>query len=300
MNIPQHIQNTMQHLNIQPSQYIGHGGEGWVFDRSKDTVFKIYFDTYHKRLESRQSIYDLLQQHTLSFQTPNILQIQSIENTYYTIETKLPGSPGQKIYHNLNTTDRKRFLESYFEAVIELNQIVLPYKPFGDLLVDDDTITSPTWAGFLIQKLDQRIQFAHKCLKRDLPDLDARVQHLKNRIDTELDTPQKSLIHGDYFLGNIMADTTPKIMTILDFSNLTVCGDPKLDIAGALCFLSLAPPDGIDEVDLAHNIVRNKFGPDIQPTLDIYTAYNAYWLSDSGLYDQKLYAWCFNIIRNFK
>ena len=47
------------------------------------------------------------------------------------------------------------------------------------------------------------------------------------------------MVHGDYFYDNLLVGEDLKISAVLDFSDLSVVGDHKMDITGALIYLTL-------------------------------------------------------------
>ncbi len=54
-------------------------------------------------------------------------------------------------------------------------------------------------------------------------------------------SPKQRLVHGDYFLDNVLFDDNLQVSAVLDFGAHTLAGDPRLDATSAIIFLGLEP-----------------------------------------------------------
>ena len=70
---------------------------------------------------------------------------------------------------------------------------------------------------------------------------DQKIETMKLLIKKYLLSNQKCLIHCDYFLNNVLVNDSLDISAILDFSQHSAVGDPKLDIASVLTWNEIDP-----------------------------------------------------------
>jgi aminoglycoside phosphotransferase (APT) family kinase protein len=98
------------------------------------------------------------------------------------------------------------------------------------------------------------------------------------------------LVHGDYTLENVMVDAHGAVCAVIDFGALTLVGDPQLDLACAVLFLTGLP--GIDSADRAivrAEAVRLGLTDD---ALALYTLYYAFRFLGASRDNDSLLRWC--------
>ncbi|MDQ3700184.1 MAG: phosphotransferase [Chloroflexota bacterium] len=102
------------------------------------------------------------------------------------------------------------------------------------------------WPDFLHRKTEQALRAAWSHLTADAGT--APVQAVANFLEREValvaDVPLAKLVHGDYFAENVFVEQAGagwRVSGVIDFSDLTLPGDPRLDLTSAVLFLEELP-----------------------------------------------------------
>jgi aminoglycoside phosphotransferase (APT) family kinase protein len=284
-------------LGVPDAARLGGGGEGTVFALSADEAVKIYrAGDNAPYLAALADLHATLARHALPFATPRITEISYLAGTDYTIERRLPGRSWDKIAAPLTPDERHRALDSFLDALPTLHTIELPNHPYGQALHLADRLTAPTWPAFLRASAERRLARAAEHLRRDVPGLDQRLPRFFSALAALPAAPPKTLVHGDYFLGNVLFDERGRLAAVLDFSPHTVVGDPLLDVAGAVSFLSLSPHITPAETEHVRARATARYG-DIGQPLALYTLYYSVYFS-TWQSDPISYAWCIANLRD--
>jgi aminoglycoside phosphotransferase (APT) family kinase protein len=97
------------------------------------------------------------------------------------------------------------------------------------------------FTGALRGLLQRRAGQFGPVLRSRVPGFDALHERLRQRLG-ELEAVPDTVIHGDLFPGNILADASGRPLAVLDFGFLTTAGDPRFDAAIAACILNMYAP----------------------------------------------------------
>ncbi len=229
----------------------------------------------------------------MDFALPVIYSVEERDGSIVSIENKIPGKSLSKILPNLSRDDKQKALTNYIASVEALREITYPDLPYGEILTKEP-ITSSTWKGFLSAQVNKAV--SEYDLRSKVPNLEKVVDDTHALISTLADPP-KSLVHGDFFPENIMLDDKLNVTGIIDFSPMTVIGDPLMDIAGGILFMEFI--DGYMPVDseILHDIVLKKYGEGIGETIRLYRLYYSFYFS-GAIDDLKMYRWCINALLN--
>jgi putative membrane protein len=289
------VRTVLAHLGAPGAKLLGQGNEGRVYAYRDDRVAKIYMGTSGAVLERLADFQAVLARQGLPFHTPQILEIGWVGGTLFTIERRLPGEKLGHRFAALSQDAQRLALTNYFAAVEAINRVGLANRPFGHVLssVDGaDTITAPTWAGFLEREIERSLERAGADLALDVEMVEDKVRELRRLVLTRPEGVPKRLVHGDYFLGNVLFDRDLQVSAVLDFGAHTLAGDPRMDVAGAIAFLSL--DDAIKPWHIAHveALAEARYGRDIRAVIDLYVLYCSIYFGDTRVSDPSTYRWC--------
>jgi hypothetical protein len=288
---------VFESLHISP-KLIGKGGEGYVFAFGNEQVLKVYPKTNRTYLESLKKLQEQISQGQLPYATPLIEQIGEVNGTYYTIEKRLEGKNLETIFSTLSSTDQELVLEKYLAALKPLRGIPIDYSHFGQLLDTPDSLHSDSWGKFLLSKLHQKLLPTKERLTQDVPSLSRKITTLEAMIQKWLAiNPEKKLVHGDYYLNNVLVNEEHEITSVLDFSVHTSVGDYRLDVAN-INFLPLCIGVTKQHFEIAKRLVIKEHGEEILPYLDLYGFYYAFYFSNLYESDPTGYAWCLGILND--
>jgi hypothetical protein len=107
----------------------------------------------------------------------------------------------------------------------------------------------------------------------------------------------KSLVHGDYFPGNVFMDESQTICGVGDFSYATVVGDARMDLAGALLFLEVVEGYCADDSTFLRQQLVKRWGDELLDIVDFYRLYYSLFFSGCKADDPTTYAWCVGNLR---
>lgn len=290
------LSSVLVKLKIDESQFLGKGGEGFIYRFGPDKIIKIYGETTEVYLIQLQKLQKLIKSHNLPYATPEILEIGKIDSTLYTIENRIKGKPLDQIFHNFSEIEQHKILEKYLDAMDAFNAIDLSLFSYGQIIKSKESITASSWQEFLIKKLLQRAQKSESWLKKDVKNYDKKLVLLQEIIKREIDSTSKNLIHCDYYFNQVLVYDL-NISSVLDFSIHAVVGDKYLDVA-SISFLSLDKKISNKFLKYSHDLVIDRYGTIIIKYLDIYGLYYAYYYGDLYEFAPDSYDWCLSILNN--
>ena len=124
----------------------------------------------------------------------------------------------EKRFQNGAESEKYTILKGYLEAIKQLHSIELPQFPYGNIVQSPLSVTDETWQGFLLKNLDQRIKISEERLQEDVFQLEKKILAFRDIIQKVLYVKKKNLIHGDYYMNQILIDENNNVSAILDMS----------------------------------------------------------------------------------
>ena len=289
---------VLDHLKISSDQLIGKGGEGYVFNLGGNKVVKIYKKSSQAYLKILQKFQQRISSANLPYQTPVIESIHELNGIQYSIESKLAGRDLESTFAKLSAQEQTLALKNYLAALKPLKNVPVNDLPFGQVLDTPHAITSKSWKEFILNKLNQKLEFTSDRLRQDVVDFELKLKTLVAMAESMLDAnPEKCLVHGDYYLNNVLVNKSLEISAVLDISDHTCVGDRRLDVAN-INFLSLCENITPEHIRLAREMVIEEYGSDIIPYLDLYGFYYAFYFSNLYTFDMTSYTWCLHILND--
>jgi hypothetical protein len=170
---------------------------------------------------------------------------------------------------------------------------------YGQILKTKNRITSKKLSGYLIKKLEQKFNKSKKRLNQDVVDLAEKFNILVKIIRQKLAKCPKSLVHHDYYLNNVLMTPDFKLSAVLDFSEHTIIGDWKMDVAGAVTFLGINS-EAKKYIPYMRKLAASKYGSGITKILDLCLIYYSIYYSNIYRYDMVSYNWAVENLNNEK
>lgn len=182
----------------------------------------------------------------------------------------------------------------------------LPGEPFGELLAPTPLRTA-TWPAFLRCKIATALRAAAPHLATDAGA--ARVRAAERYLERELpavgDVTTGRLVHGDDFAENVFV--TPSggatravggwaVSGVTNFSDLTLAGDPCLDVASAVLFVEELRDYGPEDTRVLSDAAVAHYGPAIEGIFYLYRLYYSV-LFAVDRHVTGTYRWCVENIR---
>ena len=287
----------LNRFDLSADDILGKGSESTVYAMDAEHVLRIYRDLVSwDYVEERRAFYAELAQVDLPFAMPHIYTVGSWVGHLYTVERRMHGRDFGKVLPTLTGAARTRALTSYLDAVAALGQVRLDDKPYGELLARP-LLQRESWREYLAARMEQTLAQSRTDLAEDVPDLDGVLARIYAQLDMFNDKPPKSLVHGDYFPGNVFIGDDLTITGVGDFSYATVVGDARQDLAGAVWLMGAMDYATAEDANFLRDLVAARLGDTMLPVIDFYKLYYSVYFSGCKADDPATYWWCVENLR---
>jgi aminoglycoside phosphotransferase len=287
------ITTVLAHLGIAGARLLGRGGEGNVYEFGDDRVVKIYRQGSESELQRLAAFQEWLARQDFPFHTPRILEIGRLDETVFTVESRLPGATLSGRFATLSEDQQRLALTNYYAALRLINEVELPDYSYGHTLPTEDYPGgAATWGDFLDSQLDRSLEKAGADLAQDVEAFEEKAQELRQLLHRHAEGAPKRLVHGDYFLDNVLFDDDLKVSAVLDFGAHTLAGDPRLDATSAIIFLGLEPAIRPWHFTYVTTLAQEQYGDSTLPLKYIYGLYYAIYFAKTKLTMPEDYYWC--------
>ncbi len=289
---------VLRHLKVHTASFIGRGMTSSLYDIGGGRVLKVHNEQQPQGYLPRLKRFcEQLQSFPLPFAVPHIYEYGEVGEIHYHIERRLPGQDFAELFPCLTAVERRRAIASYLGGLPHLHAIHMPQLPYGEPLNPQEHITSQTWPGYLQARVEATLARSYSDLKEDLPGVDRIVDDFFCELSALPPRPQKCLVHGDYFPGNVLSDGRGVLTAVVDFSPLTLIGDPLMDLAGAYYFCRIFDFVTAADYDFLRSQITERYGAHCWQRIDLYYTFYAFRFSDCKVPDNDTYLWCLSRLR---
>jgi len=287
-----HGDAVLERFSLGEHDLIGSGGESRVFALNDAMVLRLYREQADPAYVARlQTFYRTLEEVTLPFELPYMEEVGDADGALYAIEKRLPGTSFTRYLKGARAEARRRSLASYLAGAAEIQAIPIDSTQFGELLTSKP-VTRPAWPEYLAARARKVLRGTYSQFSTDVPGLDRLIESWEKDLQHVAGVTEPMLVHGDYFPGNIMVDERGEVTAVIDFSPMTVAGDPQLDLACALIFVELDLSYQPGDSPLLVRLLRER--PDAPPpeVIALYRTFYSLYFSGAKDSDRPLYDWC--------
>jgi len=289
---------VLERLKIDRVSFLNRGMTAEIYDIGDGRVLKIHNGPLEQDyLPSLSRFCHRLQRHSLPFAVPLIHGHGAVAGIHYHIERRLPGQNLAGLFPRLTAAERQMSLNSLLEALPPLHTVHWPDLPYGELLCGPKGITALTWPDFLLKRVSATLARSRPDLQHDLPESDRIVDNCLAQLASLPDLSSKRLVHGDFFLGNVLCDEKGTLTAIVDFSSLTLIGDPLVDVAGAYYFCRIYDFVNAADYRVLRQLIDRRYGPECWRRIDLYHTFYSLRFSDCKRQDNHTYRWCLRRLR---
>lgn len=292
------LEEVLGHLKLKSASFVGRGMTSSLYDVGGRRVLKVHNGPQAQGYLPRLKLFsEQLQRFSFPFAVPLIYEYGEVGGIHFHVEKRLAGQDFAGLYPRLTSIQRRRAIASYLDGLPPLHAVQMSQLPYGEPLNPHEEITSPTWPGFLRARIEATLAHSYTDLREELPEVDRIVDTFFEDVSALPPRPQKCLVHGDYFPGNVLSDEQGVLTAVVDFSPLTVIGDPLMDLAGAYYFCRVF--DFVTEADFEflQSQITQRYGRRSWQRIDLYYTFYALRFSDCKIPDNHTYQWCLNRLR---
>ena len=289
---------VLRHLKIESADLVGRGMTSSLYDIGGGRVLKIHNGPQEQGYLPRlQRFSERLHRYSFPFAVPLVYEYGAVDDVHFHVERRLPGQDMAQVFPRLTSRERRSALSSLLDALPALHAVQLPQYPYGEPLNVLEEITAETWPGYLQARIEATLAHSYNDLQEDLPEVDRIVDEFYCQLGELPARPPKCLVHGDYFLGNVLSDERGILTAVVDFSPLTLIGDPLIDLAGAYYFCRIY--DFVSEADFSflREQVDRRYGAQSWQHIDLYYTFYSLRFSDCKVSDNHTYHWCLHRLR---
>ena len=283
---------VLRRFSLSTNDLLGFGGESRVYALDDDRILRVYERGIDRGYVDRlREFYESLGRHDLPFEIPVVLVIATHDDLLYAIEQRIHGERMSNFLKTAAGDARQQSLVSYVETAALIQSIPLEASEFGELL-SSRPVLRPTWPDYLLTMGRSAASRAAADLKADVPGFAELLSSWEKSLGLVADVTTPSLVHGDYFPGNVMVDEHGQVIAVIDFSPMTVAGDPRLDVLCALIFIEV--DDGYEPSDseIVRQLIAERHGEAVLRLEDVYRTYYSLYFAPAKTTDRRLYDWC--------
>lgn len=218
---------------------LGEGGEAEVFALDDHRVLRRFRRPDHPAVEGRVALTREIAAgaQAVDFLVPEILDVYEDDAGYPCfVERRLPGRSMTEALGEVSGRQREVLLDSYLSTATAIRSIRFSRPWMGELLRPDPLRTA-SWSEFLVAALERQREGAEAAQYPEVDDLNAEMKNLR-ALAASVPEPEAALVHFDYFPGNVLCDDS-RVLAVLDWSVLSIVGDPDLDVALAVAYFGV-------------------------------------------------------------
>ncbi len=207
--------------------------------------------------------------------TPRILSVDPAGR--FSVERRLPGTAFLRLLPQLKGEPRRAAISRFVAGAGALAPVTFPERPYGHILAANP-IHADTWRGFMRASLDRAIADNGATIAAEAGDVAALRAAALAFSEGLPERPDKTLVHGDYFAGNVLIDDRLAVSGLVDFSGYTLVGDAVYDTLTAPVFLEMIDETRSEDLALARHIARTRTAKDPRPAA-FYRAFAAFTMA---------------------
>ena len=283
---------VLQRFSLSQDDLLGFGGESRVYALDGARVLRVYErGADHGYVDLLREFYDSLNRHDLPFEVPVVIDIAMHGSLLYAIEKRIHGDRMTNFLKTASGEKRRRALASYVETARRVQELLIDAHEFGELLLPT-AVRRPTWPEYLAARARSSLSRGEADFTADVPGLTDIVARWEKDLGLVSDVTTPCLVHGDYFPGNLLIDERGQVVAVIDFSPMSVAGDPRLDVLCALIFIEVDDGYQSGDSETLRGLIAERHGEDMLRLESVYRTYYSLYFSPVKRSDPKLYAWC--------
>lgn len=283
---------VLERYRVTPADELGHGGEARVYALDDHRVLRVHHEGSVDHLRLLAAFYGELDRSAVPYTLPEVLEVHGDGEVSWSIDRRLPGRPLDTLLDGLRGEARAGALCAYVDGAAQFRSLGLPPGwPSGcGELFTAERLRADRWGDLLADRLGRQLDLARPVLHQVVPHLDG----VRTRVlgEARIESPQaRSLVHGDWFPGNVLMDDDLHVSAALDLGWLTAVGDPDHDVRSAVVFFEVRPWSRPGDAEALAGAAARHLGPHAREQIDRTRRFEQArfaFVAD----DEHLHRWC--------
>ena len=256
-------------LGVEPGDLLGAGGEAEVYALGTDRVLRLHRQEAADHARAVAELCASLDRSAVPYRLPEVLEVHARDGVSWSIERRLPGRSLGEGLADRRGADRAIALTSYLEGAAAFGALGVPRGWPGGCgeVLTQERLRADRWGDLLADRLRLQVARARPALEGVVPALDDVARRVAGEARTE-EAGEPTLVHGDWFPGNVLVDDDLQVSAAIDLGWLTVVGDPTHDVRSAAVFLEVRPWGQPGDDAIVLSVARRLLGPDASHLID--------------------------------
>ena len=283
---------ALRRYGLTEADLLGHGGEAHVYAIDEHRVLRIHHQEAASYTRRIGELYGQLDRSAVPYALPEVLEVHGDGEVSWSVERRLPGRALDVLVPTLRGPDRARALTAYVDGAAAFGALGVPagwVGVYGELFTAE-RLRADRWGDLLVARLALQLDQAAPLLDAVVPALDAVRTRLLGEARIEPDAPA-TLVHGDWFPGNVLLGDDLEVSAAIDLGWLTVVGPADHDVRSAVVFFEVHPWLEPGDAEVLVAAAERHLGPDAPALIDRTRRFEQArfaFVAD----DEHLHRWC--------
>ena len=276
---------------------LGHGGEAVVWALDDTRVLRVHRQPQADHARRVAAFIDGLDRDAAPFALPELLEVGETDGTTWAIERRLPGRPLDVVLRGLHGDARRRALRAYLDGAAQVRRLGVPAgwtDRCGEVLMQPQA-RAERWGDLVAAQLQRQFDLARPVLEHEVPHLDEVEATILADAAAEPDVDELAVVHGDYFPGNVLVGPDLQVTAVLDWSWLTVVGDPEHELRSATVFLRGSRTGTAEDEAYCTELLVERWGEGARTRVERARRFEAVRFSPYAE-DPGLHGWCVDVL----
>lgn len=289
---------VLARFGVGPADRLGGGGEAEVYALDAERVLRVHKNpgaaAYVRRVGA---LYDELDRTAVPYALPTVIEVDEDDQGSWSIEVRLPGRSMDGLVTVVGGRDRETMLRSYVDGAAAFGRLGRPRGwrgGCGELFTDAD-LRADTWGDLLAARLGLQLEEGRASLVGAGIDVDLVRERIlaEARAETAV---EPTIVHGDYFPGNVLIGDDHEVSAVIDLGWLTVVGDPTHDVRTAVAFIDVRPWRRPGDAEVLLDAATAHLGADAEAMIARTRRYEQARFAFVAE-DEHLHRWCLDGLR---
>ncbi|MEQ1787975.1 MAG: aminoglycoside phosphotransferase family protein [Acidimicrobiales bacterium] len=289
---------VLARFGVGPAGRLGGGGEAEVYALDPERVLRVHKNPgaadYVRRIGA---LYDDLDRAAVPYALPTVLDVDEDDQGSWSIERRLPGRSMDGLVTVVGGAARERMLRSYVDGAAAFGALGRPRGWQGACgeLFTDAALRADTWGDLLAARLRLQLEEGRTFLIEAGIDVDLVSERILAEATLET-AAAPTIVHGDYFPGNVLIGDDHEVSAVIDLGWLTVVGDPTHDVRTAVAFIDVRPWRRPGDAEVLLDAATTHLGGEAEAMIARTRRYEQArfaFVAD----DEHLHRWCLDGLR---